>query len=336
MQVVVGQNFSILGSGSYLPSARLTSEDLDARCGMKPGWCRRHVGVELRYECLPPETMISMGCEAIRRALDDACLQWHDVDAIIDCSTSQFRPVPCNAAHYQQLIGRSASGIPCFDIHSTCLGALVALHMINGLIHHSAYKHIVVVASESGLGGVNYAERESACLIGDGAAALVLGRASNKGNIGFAHQTFAEHIDLCRVEGGGHKLPVFQFEEKRAAEFQFTMDGRGIFRIAIENLKPMVIDLLRNWSNDNPRTVEKMHIVPHQASPRALQAVQKTFSWSDDFFHQEVHRVGNMVAASIPYMLDRVRKDGLVTAGEKVLALGTSAGYSQAALIFEM
>ena len=336
MQLVVPQNFRISGSGSYLPRRQLAAEELDRRCGMAEGWCRQHVGVLTRHECMLPETMISMGAEAIRLAMEDAGVHWHEIDMLIDCSTSQFRPIPCNAAHFQQSFGSAAAAVPCFDIHSSCLGSLVAIQLLNGLFGQGVCRNAILVASESGVGGVNYDEPESACLIGDGAAALVLSQSPSPSVLGYSHQTFAEHLELCRVEGGGHHLPVFQYTAEREAEYRFHMNGPAVFRVALQRLKPMVTSLIDEWKSQTNKSSPQIHFVPHQASPRALEAVRRMLNVDADYFHRRVTSVGNMVAASIPFMIDSVRRDDRIKLGDSLLALGTSAGYSQAALLFEL
>ncbi len=336
MRVVHEQHFVIAGSGSYLPKRMVSAEELDERCHLPRGWCRKQVGVETRHECVAPESMISMGVDAMKNAIADACLGWNDIDLIIDCSTSQYRPIPCNAAHYQQELGEAARGIPCFDIHSSCLGSLVAMNMLNSMLGMGTCQHVMLVASESGLGGVNYQEPESACLIGDGAAALVLSRKPSYATLGFSLQTFAEHIDLCHVEGGGHKLPVFEYQPAHESLYRFTMDGPAVFRVALKRLRPMVKKLTELWQQTSGVSSQQLHFIPHQASPRALATVQRMFAVDETRFHNASRSVGNMVAASLPFMIDRVRRSGAVPSGTDALALGTSAGYSQAAFIFRM
>jgi 3-oxoacyl-[acyl-carrier-protein] synthase-3 len=198
------------------------------------------------------------------------------------------------------------------------------------------YRNVVLVAAESALAGVNYAEPQSACLMGDGAAALVLSQSDCNAVLGFSHCTFAEHIELCRVEGGGHKRPVFDYDATCERDYRFTMDGPAVFRVALQHLKPMVIDLLEAWQSKTMTESSLIHWVPHQASPRALLAVKRLFQVSDRCFHIAVGEVGNMVAASLPFMIDRVRRNQLVAAGETIIAMGTSAGYSQAAIVFQL
>ena len=340
MLAVVQQNFKLAGTGSYLPQHAISAEELDARAGWTIGWCRKHTGVVNRFECRTPESMISMGCAAISAAMLDANCEWSEVDAIIDCSTSQYRPIPCNAAHFQQELIKQhpdCHGIPCFDIKSTCLGSIIALNMINAMFATQAYRNIVLVASESGFSGVNFQQPESAGLIGDGAAAVVLTAAQQDNPIFFSHQSYAQHLDLCKVEGGGHKLPVFEYSDERKSDFQFCMDGPAVFRTALSYLKPMVTELRQQVSSiSSAHSVSNIHYLPHQASPNALRAVRCQLKIPQTHFHTAVHEVGNMVSASIPYMLDRTRKQGLIASGDSIMLLGTSAGYSQAGLIFKL
>jgi 3-oxoacyl-[acyl-carrier-protein] synthase III len=337
MELVAEQNFRIVGTGSYLPKQVVTAEEMDRRVRRESGWCRSHVGVVNRYECVAPETMVTMASEAIRLAMEQAQIGWDAIRVIIDCSTSQFRPIPCNAAHYQHYFGELASGIPCFDIQSTCLGSIVALNLVNGWFGSGLEGHVLLVASETGMGGTNPDQPESACLIGDGAAAVVLRGEKSNTKIVYAHETYSQFIDLCHVEGGGHKLPVFEYAEARKKEYLFSMDGPRVFRVAFRHLPPMVSSLLTLWRTQEPDlNTELLQYVPHQASPRALEVVHALLKVETERFHIAVDKIGNLVAASIPFMLDRVRRQGLVSKGDRVLLLGTSAGYSQAALGFEL
>ncbi len=335
--MVIEQNFRVIGTGSYLPERRVSAEAMDMRVGRPVGWCREHVGVLMRHECLPPEDLVTMAERAIHIAMEDAGVDWTDIDAIVDCSTSQYRPIPCNAAHYQARFGAKACKIPCFDIQSTCLGSLVALNLINGMFASGSYRHVLLVASESGMGGVNYQEPESACLIGDGAGAMVLKSNRRLGLAVFGHETYAQHLALCRVDGGGHRQSVFEYNPAIRSEYQFSMDGPGVVRVVLKQLKPMVDRMLAEYQSVNPSfRLETMHWIPHQGSPRALALVRKQLDVPITQFHCEVEQIGNLVAASIPVMFDRVRKANRLAIGSPLMLLGTSAGYSQAALLFQL
>ena len=172
----IEQHFQLIGSGVYFPRRELDAEEIDKRLGKSPGWTRANIGVNRRFECAAPESIATMAAEAVTKAMDAAQLRWPEIDLILDCSTSRHRPIPCNAVHVQALFGADAQGIPCFDVQSTCLGFIVALHVANGLMRSGTYRHILISCSEAPLAAVNWREAESAALFGDGAAAFILKR----------------------------------------------------------------------------------------------------------------------------------------------------------------
>jgi 3-oxoacyl-[acyl-carrier-protein] synthase-3 len=217
-------------------------------------------------------------------------------------------------------------------VQSTCLGFLTALHVANSLLAGGAYRHLVIVCAESGLQGVNWKEAESACLMGDGAAAVVLRRAEPRPTYFHAQETFSQYLDTCEVRGGGHRLPPYAYRPENDADFRFHMDGPRVFRVALKHLPPLVGRLLREAG----LTTGDLHVVPHQASPRAVEAVRRSLGFEPGRFHNRVAGQGNLSAAGIPAVLHQCRQEGVIARGDRVLLLGTAAGYSQAGLIFEV
>jgi 3-oxoacyl-[acyl-carrier-protein] synthase III len=326
------QYFCIAGTGAYLPQRCLTAEDIDGRIGRNPGWTRARTGVVERRECASPESLGSMARVAIQAAMHDANTAWADIDMIVDCSTSRHRPIPCNAAHLQALFGEPASGIPCIDVQSTCLGFIVALHVANGLMHAPHYRAILVVCSEAGLAGVNWSEPESAALVGDGAAAAVLRRRECGERCAYFHETYSQYLDCCRVDGGGHLLTPYAYTADNDVRYRFHMDGRALFRAVRKHLPPMV----RRAMQAAEASPERLHVVPHQASPGAAEFVSRLLKLPQERFHGGMERFGNLAAAGIPYVLHRCRKERVFGPGDQVMLMGTSAGYSQAVLVFRM
>lgn len=324
------QHFEIVGSGLYLPRVVLTAADIDRRAGVESGWTMAHVGIERRHECVAPETLGSMAVAAAQGALADAGLQWRDVDLIIDASASRHQPIPCNAAHLQASFGPDADGIPCFDIQSTCLGFLIALNVANGLFAVGGPRTILIVCTEAGLAGVNWQEPESAALLGDGAAAVIVRKREPTPTYHFVHETFARHIDICQVKGGAHNLSPFDYGPHNDADFRFHMDGGRLFRVALKYLPPMTSRLLDAAGLDR-RTLD---VIPHQASPRGVEAARRLLEFSAERYHVRMNGMGNMVSASIPAVLHLCRREGRL--GGDVLLIGTSAGYSQAGLVFRI
>lgn len=325
------QRFRIVGTGGYLPGVCLSAEEVDQRAGLPEGWTRKHTGVLERRECRPPETLSSMAQRAIEEALADAGAGWDGIDLLIDASTCRAQPLPCNAALIKQRFGPAASRIPCLDVNSTCLSFVAALHLANGLFSDPTYRRILVVSSEAALAGVNWAERESAAIFGDGAAAAVLERQESRPGCHYAHETYAEHAALCEVRGGAHRLPPFDYCAENDADYRFHMDGPGVFRVARKLLPPMI----RRLISEAGASPEALHVVPHPASPSSLEAVRRLFGFSPERYHgQSIAWHGNLIAAGIPYVLHLCRRSGAIPAGAPVLLMGTSAGYSQAGLIF--
>lgn len=323
------QHFRILSTGIYLPSHLVTDADMDCLLGCSPGWTSRHSQVLQRYHCLPPETIATMAGNAARSALANAQLPVEAIDLIIDCSTSLYQPIPCNAAIYQAQLGKAASGIPCVDIHGTCLGFVLALNMVNGLMATGAYQRILLLVSEGALSGVNWQEPESAALMSDGAAAVIVERQQPTDGFLFEHQTFSEFAHACEVRSGGHRCGPFEYKPEAEADYRFHMNGPLLFRIAKQRLPPMVERLFDAASV--PR--DSIHIVPHQASPLAVESIRRLIRHPAARYYNRCAQLGNMVAASIPVVLHQVLSESRIQRGEVMMLLGTSAGYSQAACI---
>lgn len=326
------QHFELIGTGLYFPQVRLTAEDADQRAGLPAGWTRDHIGVLTRYECAPPETLGSMAVAAIEQALSGANVGWNDIDLILDGSTCRHQPIPCNAAYLQHCIGPAAAGIPCLDVQSTCLGFVVALNVANALFAAETYRQILIVCSEAALTGVNWHDPESACLMGDGAAAAVVRRCDPQPGYGFALQTFAQYLEACQIRGGGLLLPPTVFTPEKKTDYLFSMDGPRLVQAAGKHLPPMVEALLQQAQVQR----DDLQVIPHQAAPRALALVRRLLRFRAERFHQHVADYGNLIAASIPSVLHLSRAEGVVKPGDRVLLLGTSAGYSQAGLVFRV
>lgn len=331
------QHFELAGVGAYLPKRVLTAEDVDRRAGLPEGWTRRRTGVLNRHECATPETLATMAASAMERAIDDAQKrndgELRPIDLILDASTAIHRPIPCNAAHVQAALPADLQGVPCFDVHSTCLGFVVALNVANSFFAAEAYRTIAIVCSEENLVAVNWQEPESACVVGDGAAAAILTRRDEAlEGYAFRHQTWSEHLDLCKVEAGGHVHPPFAYTPDDDAKFRFTMDGRRLMRLAAERLPPMTDELFAAARVDRERTIA----APHQASPKAQEVIRRLLGFPPERFLSGVEEFGNVASAGMLLALDRGMRTGRVKRGDRTLLLGTSAGYSQAGLLFTL
>lgn len=325
---LVHQCFRITGSARHLPAICLTADELDRRLNLQPGWTARHTGVHRRYQAVGGETAATMARLVIESALADARCSLSDVDLIIDASLSVQQPIPCNAALIQEALGPAAAGIPSIDIHASCLGFLVALQMVNGLLASGSIRRAVIVCSETPLQGVNWNEPESACLMGDAAAAVVVEAAESKRHCVFKLQTFSEGAHLCEVKGGGHRLPPYSYTESKRSSYQFHMDGKAVHKMASRLLPPLVAAAL---SEAGCRLVD-LHVVPHQASGPAIEFIARRLGIAREQLHATVAEHGNLVAAGIPFVLHEVRH--ALPRDRQIMLLGTAAGYTQGCAIF--
>lgn len=331
------QYFKVAGTGSYLPTTVVSAEEIDSRVGKPIGWTRRRVGVLTRHESPDRADLTAMAGRAIEAAMTDAGIGWKHIDLVLDCSTTRCRPIPNNASHWLQTAGQLAAAIPGMDVQSTCLGFLTALNVVNGLFASGMpYRRVLIVAAEQTMAGVNWTDAESAALVGDGAAAAIVENVGEVGPLVLAHETFAQHLNLCCVDGGGHLLPFYEYDASRKGEFLFAMDGKQVFRLALQRLPPMVERFVGEATAAGLGDRDQWQVLPHQASPKALKLMRLALGFSSEQFHCRVAQLGNMAAASMPFMLDWARREGQVQSGGTVMLLGTSAGYSQAAMAFRL
>src|SRR5262249_55955630 len=160
------------------------------------------------------------------------------------------------------------------------LGFVAALHVTNALLGGGAYRHVAIVCSEAGLGAANWKEAESACLMGDGAAAVVLRRAEPRPTDWYRHETFAPDLGGCEGRGGASRLPPSKYCAENETEYLFHMDGPGAYRIALKHLPPLVDRLVR----ESGLARGDLHVVPHQASPRAVEGMRRALGFERERF----------------------------------------------------
>jgi 3-oxoacyl-[acyl-carrier-protein] synthase III len=319
------QYFRIAGSARYLPRERISAEMLDQKLGLRPGTTLARTGVQTRHRAAAPETALTMAKGVCEQTLAAAGCRAGDLDLLIDASLCVQQPIPCNAALIQKALGAAAAGVACLDVHASCLGFFAALRTVNGLFASGDARRILVVCAETPLAGVNWDEPESACLMGDGAAAFVFEAAPPTAPCRLAMETFAEGAHLCEVAGGGHALPPFEYRPEIEAKYRFHMDGRAVHKLASRLLPPLVERVLR----ETGCRLEELDVVPHQASGPAVELVARRLRINPERLHATLAEHGNLVSASLPFVLHGVRQQR--PPGTRVLLLGTAAGYTQAA-----
>lgn len=327
--------FKIAGIGSYLPSQRVPSTEIDSRLGLTPGTTEKKTGVRFRHY-VQDEGVADMAKEAAVAALKNAGIKAQELDLIIAAGASPIQIIPCNAVFIHRALGLEESGIPAFDIDATCLSFLAALDVVSSLMASGRYRRILVVTSELASRGLNRNDAESYALFGDAAVACVFeaadGAASDIQVLGRVFQTYSSGADLCRIVGGGSVLPGYEFNKDNHEDYLFTMDGPKIFKLSARRLPEMLERLL---AQSEIRQEQIDLVVPHQASLSAMTLIRRRLGFAEEQWLQIIDDYGNCIAASIPLGLEVARQRKLIKPGSIVLLLGTGAGLSVAATLLK-
>lgn len=320
----------ILGVGHYLPSRIVFNEEIEARCGLKPGWVQKRTGVcERRW--VEDETSSWMAAQAAQEAVHHAGIQLDDIDLILNASGTQEQAIPDLSALTQRHLGLGESGIPCFGVNATCLSFVVALDMASHLLESGAYKNILIVSADVASCGINFDEPESAALLGDGGAAVVVSRTPD----GEASQIHASHLvtygkgaALTQIPGGGSSHHP-NHPDTTPEDSLFHMNGLQVLKLTrkyggdfLEKLQPELSSGLNDiqW------------IVPHQASKMGFELMYQ-YGWPPEKLIKTLDRYGNCVAASLPLTLYEGVMQGKIQRGDKILLVGTGAGLSIGGMI---
>jgi 3-oxoacyl-[acyl-carrier-protein] synthase-3 len=326
----------ILSTGKYLPPHVVTSEQLDDKLKVPPGTVAHKSGVSVRHVARD-ETMSQMAAKAARAALARAGLEAHELDAIVCGSGVIEQPIPNNASLVQRELGLESSGIPAFDVNSTCLGFVSAFDTAANAIALGQYDRVLVVASDVASAGINWNHFESATLFGDGAAAVVLARPkedSERGSRVLASrlETYSAGADHCRIAAGGSKRPGRFFTPEAADDYLFHMDGPNVFRMALQTV-PKFFKKLLEAADTTPEQLAV--VVPHQASGAAVELLRRKLEVPEERWVNILRDHGNCIAASIPMALHEAIEQGRLRRGDRAMLLGTSAGFSVGGIVFE-
>ncbi len=327
----------IEGIGRYLPKRVVSSEELETRLELSKGWIAKRNGVLARHWVEPQkESNAFMGARAAEEALEAAGLTLSNIDLILNASGTYQQPIPENSPFIQQELGPEAHGIACMSIGVTCLSFVVALDSAAQFLATGRYKKILIVSSEIASVGLNFEEAESSTLLGDGAAAIVLGRTPEHeaSAIHTAHlETFSDGAHLTEIKAGGSYHPPYNYQDSKDTDFLFAMQGLQTLKLS----KTYAYSFLENLSQGLSIGLSTQFgdidwVIPHQSSKVGLKMME-SFGWPADKFIRTIEKLGNCIAASIPLTLYEGVESGRLERGQKVLLIGTSAGISMGGVI---
>lgn len=315
----------IAGLGSFLPEKVLTNYDLEKMVETSHDWIVQRTGIEKRHIVAEDEGTSDMCVRAAQRALEDAKMTVDQIEMIVVCTLSGDYKMPATACLVQAKLG--AKNIMSFDLNAACSGFLYGLHVVDQFIKTGAYTNILVIGAESLTRILNYKDRETCILFGDGAGAFIMTRADETDhNILMTAHAHAEGslFDLLWAPAGGTKTPFSQKVLDEGSQYMI-MKGKEIFKNATRAMAACCKEALEKT---NTKVEEIDWIVPHQANMRITEAVSNYFDFPMAKIISTVHETGNTSAASIPIAFDIAYREGRIKRGQLILLTGFGAGLT--------
>lgn len=310
----------IAGTGSYLPEKILTNADLEKMVDTDDQWIRDRTGIEERHIAAEGETTSSMGVIAAQRAMEAAGVSAADLDLIILGTTTPDFIFPSSACLIQEKLG--ALGIPAFDVNAACSGFVFALGIADKFIKSGSVKTALVVGSETLTRMVDWTDRKTCVLFGDGAGAVVLKADADTGIL-------STHL---HADGSKKHLlynPVgvsagFKLDEPNAG-VRVMMAGNDVFKYAVKALDSVVEETLLANGIDKS---ELDWLIPHQANLRIIEATAKRLQMPMDRVIVTVDKHGNTSSGSVPLALDAAVRSGRIQRGQLVLLEAFGGGFT--------
>ncbi len=317
----------IVSTGRYLPDRIMTNQDLEQIVQTTDEWIVERTGIRERRVAPPEMTAAYMGAEAARIALERAGVTADEVDLLIVSTATPDRLLPATACDVQALIG--ASNAVAFDVIGACTGFIYGLTVAEGYLSTGRGKITLVVATEKMSSIVDWEDRTTCVLFGDGAgAALVRKSEGERGILGTHHQSDGKLAELLYRPAGGAAIPVDQDVLRDRSHF-VKMAGRGVFKHAVRAMANSSIEVLERtgWEVDDVDLV-----FPHQANIRIIEATARYAGLPMEKVFVNVDRYGNMSSATIPVAMDEALEEGRLKPGMNLLLVAFGAGFTWGAM----
>lgn len=322
----------ILGTGHYVPEKVLANVDLEKMVDTSDAWIAERTGIRRRHIAAENENTSDMAAAAARRALESAGLNAADIDMIIVGTISGDTPMPACAVHVQQKLG--ADNIPAFDVSAACAGFIYGMTIADQFIATGAARCVLVVGVELLSRLLDWQDRTTCVLFGDGAGAVVLGPSDGDGRGLLATRIFTDGslAHALTIPGGGTAEPLTD-EGLVKKRNKVHMMGQEIFRTAIKNLTSASTAVLKA---SGLTSADLDWVVAHQANLRIITQVADRLNFPMEKFVINIQEYGNTSSASIPIALDEAVRDGRIKPGQNVLMCALGAGISWGAALVRM
>ena len=316
----------IVGTGSYLPEKVVSNADLEQMIETTADWIIERTGVEERHVAAPGETTADMAEQAARRALEAAGLEPGDIDMIVLGTTTPDHVFPSVATVLQHRLG--CYGGPAFDVQAVCTGFVYALDIANRFIRTGAARRALVVGADTFTRIIDWTDRGTCILFGDGAGAVILEQTDQPGIIDSRLGADGRYKELLWVPAGVSS----GYDRTRENAAFVEMRGSEVFKVAVTTLKDIAEQIL----SANQMTVADVDwMIPHQANRRILTATAKRLGLPMERMIDCVRTHANTSAASVPLALDVAVRDGRIQRGDTLLLEGFGGGFTWGAALLK-
>lgn len=323
----------ICGTGSCLPSKSLDNNDLSMMVETSDEWIRERTGVIKRH-IIEDETTVSMASKAAQKAVEQSRIKPEEIDLIIVSTISSDVIMPCAACEVQKYIG--AVHAACFDLNAACTGFVFAYNTAQAYLAAGMYKTALIIGAESLSNLVNWADRGTCILFGDGAGAAVL-RAEEAGAFAAVTHSMGEWGEALTCTSRHNKTFEESYKNKNleGAIYEDTymkMNGGDVFKFAVKKVPESIQELLKKT---NLTSGDIDYYILHQANRRIVEAVAKRMKEPIEKFPMNLSEYGNTSSASIPILLDELNRKGVLKEGQNIVLAGFGAGLSWGASLLK-
>jgi len=326
----VGRTCSVVSVGSYVPAKELTNFDLEKMVDTSDEWITTRTGIKARRIAADNEYTSDMAAAAALRAMEKGGVKPEEIDLIIVATITPDMPLPSTACWVQQKIG--AHNAAAFDIEAACSGFIYALEIGQQFIMSRTYDTVLVIGAEKLSSIINWKDRNTCVLFGDGAGAAILRhRASAHGLLTACMGADGRKAELLSMPGGGSRCPATVDSVTKGLHY-LRMDGKETFKNAVNAMYTAAQEALRRCEID---ITQIKCVIPHQANRRIIDAVGERLGAQPDQVFVNLDKYGNTSAASVAIALDEAVEQGRIKQGDLVLLVVFGAGLTWGAAVIE-
>lgn len=323
-------NVKILGTGSYVPEKVLTNSDLEKMVDTSDQWITERTGIKERRIIDKSQNLSDLAFEASKKALEKAKMQANQIDVIIVATVSGEMPLPATACILQKKLGINAVA---FDISAACSGFMYGLSVAKSFIESGTYKTVLLVGGEVLTRITDWTDRNTCVLFGDGAGAMILQASETETDVLSVHLgADGTYTNLLNIPAGGTAIPTTHETVDKKQHF-IKMSGKEVFKIAVVKMAETARKALELAGKKDE---DVALYIPHQANLRIIEAVGKRLGVDKEKIYVNVHKYGNMSAATTIIALDEAISSGAAKKGDIITVMAFGGGLTWGAAVIKI